>query len=85
VEVLAHDPMADPDEALRYYGISLQPFDALTGADAVVIAVAHRFYRSAGLPAILDLCTNGTPIILDLKSLFGPAKTGEKPFSYWRL
>ena len=44
VEVALHDPVADPAEARRVYGVELLPWDALPRAHAVVAAVAHRAF-----------------------------------------
>ena len=72
VEALVHDPLADAGEAQRYYGLQLLPLASLAGVDAVVVAVVHRYYRELGLAAISGLCTNGTPLIADLKAAFQP-------------
>jgi UDP-N-acetyl-D-glucosamine/UDP-N-acetyl-D-galactosamine dehydrogenase len=85
VEVLVHDPLADPGEALRYYGVTLKSLDALAGVDAVIVAVTHRHYETLGLPGILKLCPQGPPIVMDLKSLFDATQAKEKGVSYWRL
>ena len=42
VTVDVHDPVAAPDEAMHEYGVTLQPWDALPRADAIVAAVAHE-------------------------------------------
>ena len=44
--VHVHDPRADPAEARSEYGIELEPWEALPRADALILAVAHREYRS---------------------------------------
>src|SRR5215471_4308994 len=45
VTVHVHDPIADPAEALRQYGVQIKAWDALPRARAIVAAVAHREYR----------------------------------------
>ncbi len=55
VEVLVHDPVADPGDALRYYGTTIKPYEALAGVDAVIVAVAHRDYETLGLAGITKL------------------------------
>jgi UDP-N-acetyl-D-galactosamine dehydrogenase len=42
VEVLVHDPLVDAAEVRHEYGIELQPLEALTRLDGVVLAVPHR-------------------------------------------
>ena len=45
--VHVHDPVADPEEAQREYGVELEPWDALPRASAIVAAVAHREFRES--------------------------------------
>ena len=85
VQVAAHDPMADSGEARRYYGLDLVPLDRLQGADAVVVAVMHRAYMEMGLDGIKALCTNGTPIVVDVKGAFAPNQANQHDITYWRL
>ncbi|MGH8630954.1 MAG: UDP binding domain-containing protein, partial [Burkholderiales bacterium] len=42
VRVEVHDPVVDPAEARREYGIQLLPWEKLPVADAVILAVAHN-------------------------------------------
>src|SRR5690242_820627 len=46
LEVHVHDPIADPAEARREYGLEITPWEQLPRARAIVAAVAHREYRS---------------------------------------
>jgi UDP-N-acetyl-D-galactosamine dehydrogenase len=85
VQVLAHDPMADPHEAAHYYDIDLLPFERLPGVDAVVLAVIHKAYRTMGLQKILSLCTNGQPILVDVKGAFDAPSATKLKSVYWRL
>jgi UDP-N-acetyl-D-galactosamine dehydrogenase len=82
VQVLVHDPMADPGEALDYYGIHLAELEAMHGVDAVVLAVAHRAYLSMGTHGLADLC-GATPLVMDVKAALDPADTDG--VVYWRL
>jgi len=85
VEVLVHDPMADPDEAHDHCGLNLHTMADLSGADAVVLAVMHKEYRQMGLKGVAGLCTNGHPIVVDVKSLFAQADADRLGIAYWRL
>jgi UDP-N-acetyl-D-galactosamine dehydrogenase len=85
VKVLAHDPLADPDEAQTHLGLQLVPWERLEGVDAVVVAVAHQQYAQKGLSGIAALCTNGLPLILDLKGLFSQSDRSTVDMAYWRL
>jgi hypothetical protein len=51
----------------------------------VVLAVMHKAYQAMGLAGITGLCTNGRPIIVDVKSVLSPQEAHEQGVSYWRL
>jgi len=70
LEVLVHDPFADPAEAREYYHVDLVDFDDLSGVDIVVVAVLHNFYRDQGLAGIARLCAGNPAIVVDVKSAF---------------
>jgi UDP-N-acetyl-D-glucosamine/UDP-N-acetyl-D-galactosamine dehydrogenase len=85
MNVVVHDPIADPDEAMAYYGIALQPLEALGRVDAVIVAVIHDAYKSMGLSRMARLCYDGCPIVIDIKSAFDPEVAGRDEIRYWRL
>ncbi len=85
IEVLVHDPLADSREAKQYYGLDLVSMDALAGVDAVVLAVLHNEYDQMGLANIAGLCTNGRPIVVDVKSAFDETQARKLNIAYWQL
>ncbi|KQC06840.1 MAG: GDP-mannose dehydrogenase [Smithella sp. SDB] len=85
VEVLVHDPLADPYEARHHYNIELTSLNKIKNVDAVILAVAHNNYKEMGLPLIAGLCRKNFPILLDIKSVFDPAKAKSSGINYWRL
>jgi UDP-N-acetyl-D-galactosamine dehydrogenase len=85
VNVLVHDPMADPAEVDHYYGLTMTPFQDIQGVDAVIVAVAHQDYVNFGLAGIADLCRSGQPIIVDVKAIFDPEAARKLGIRYWRL
>jgi UDP-N-acetyl-D-galactosamine dehydrogenase len=70
IAVSVHDPLADPEEANRYYGIPLHTLEELDGSEAVIVAVMHRQYRELGLKRIAALCAGRPALLLDVKSGF---------------
>jgi UDP-N-acetyl-D-glucosamine/UDP-N-acetyl-D-galactosamine dehydrogenase len=82
VDVQVQDPHADPAAALEEYGITLQ--QDLAPADAVILAVAHDSYRTAGWPLITRLLQDGRGLVMDIK---GALEVAEKPtdIELWRL
>jgi UDP-N-acetyl-D-galactosamine dehydrogenase len=82
MSVQVQDPLADPVAALEEYGVTLQ--QDLAPADAVVLAVPHDSYRTAGWPLITRLLQDGRGLVLDVK---GALEAAEKPadIELWRL
>ncbi len=84
-QVAVHDPLADPAEAHREYGITLTPWGQLPRqADAVVVAVSHQHYLAMGAEGLLaNLKQDG--IFIDVKSAFDPGVIAGHGFRLWRL
>jgi UDP-N-acetyl-D-galactosamine dehydrogenase len=85
IEVLVHDPLADPDEASTYYGVELKTMEQLHGVDAIVLAVSHRPYKDMGLVRLADLCSGDRAVMVDVKSAFDPELAKKEGITYWRL
>ncbi len=86
IDVVVHDPLADPDEAKHYYGVDLNSLEALQGVDALVMAVAHKSYRDMGLVGLSGFCNKAHhPIIIDVKSAFDLKMAAQEGIIYWRL
>jgi UDP-N-acetyl-D-galactosamine dehydrogenase len=85
VDVLVHDPLADPVAARFHYGVELMSLNDIHDVDAVVLAVAHRAYKDMGLTQIAALCRKDCPILIDIKALFEPEKAHSLGIHYWRL
>jgi len=83
--VSVHDPLAEQDEAMREYGITLTPWERLPSeADAIVAAVNHRDYQSLGHDAILARLKPGG-VFVDVKSSFNAGVIRGAGFVLWRL
>jgi UDP-N-acetyl-D-galactosamine dehydrogenase len=76
------DPLADPAAARREYGIALSPEAALTGLDALVVAVNHAEYLAD--PAALVARVRSGGILVDVKSALERAGMPEE-LVYWSL
>ena len=82
--VQVQDLLALPEEVANEYGLTLTPFDALTPADAVIFAVAHKDYVDGGWPMIAKLLKGGQGVVLDVKSRLDRAQK-PKEIDLWRL
>jgi len=84
VNVQVHDPLADAEEAMREYGVALQPLGRLVPAAAVVVAVAHEPFRAVGPERLRPLVT-ANPVLIDVKSIYSRHVFEEAGFRVWRL
>jgi UDP-N-acetyl-D-galactosamine dehydrogenase len=85
LNVVVHDPIADPVEAKHEYGIDLTPWDQLPkGVSAVVSAVSHREYLQMPLANILSLLKT-TGVFTDIKSAFDQVTIEKAGHTVWRL
>lgn len=84
VDILVHDPMADNNKAVKYYNVTLSPWDDMKDLDAVILAVGHNFYRDASVETYADkLIHRGC--LVDVKSILDVEETKKKGLNYWRL
>ena len=84
-EVYVHDPLAEAEQALHEYGITLREWHQLPqNADAIVAAVSHAKYTTqpvANLLAPLKRCG----VFIDIKSAYMPEAITATGAYLWRL
>ena len=84
-EVYVHDPLAEVEQALHEYGITLREWHQLPqNADAIVAAVSHAKYTTqpvANLLAPLKRCG----VFIDIKSAYMPEAITDTGAYLWRL
>jgi UDP-N-acetyl-D-galactosamine dehydrogenase len=83
-QVLVHDPLASPIAAQEEYGVSLLPWEDIHNVDAVVLAVAHQFYRALSLRTLRH-CFAKNPLLVDVKSIFSKYDCEQAGIHVWRL
>jgi UDP-N-acetyl-D-galactosamine dehydrogenase len=84
VEVHVHDPLAAAEDAQHEYGITLETWEALPRADAIVAAVSHKSLLAKSLTELQSKLTeNGC--FVDVKSHFDQKSLREAGISVWRL
>lgn len=84
VEVIVHDALADNEEAMREYGVSLTNWESIKPVDLLVIAVAHLAYCEKNLDDILKI-VKPKGVIIDVKSILPKDKVKALGFNLWRL
>lgn len=84
-EVSVHDPLAESNEAVHEYGITLTEWNALPKqADAIVAAVSHTEYTSKPVSELLAKLKPGG-VFIDIKSAYQPESIGAAGYKLWRL
>ena len=81
------DPLADPAEVKKLYGIHLTSYQKTENLDAIVLAVAHREFLEIEVSDLLDryrLSQKDKRVFLDVKGVFD-RKTMNEHCIYWRL
>jgi UDP-N-acetyl-D-galactosamine dehydrogenase len=83
-DVHVHDPVANPEEAVHEYGVTLTPWERLPRAHAVVAAVAHREYGARPVEELVAKLEPGG-LFVDVKCKADAAALREHGVSVWRL
>ncbi|XPV78010.1 MAG: nucleotide sugar dehydrogenase [Desulfovibrio sp.] len=86
LEVVLHDAMADPEEAMDEYGVTLKSLEDMQGVDALVLTVSHDRYRELSLEQIRQwFRAPEHALIMDVKCFFDTDACKEAGIDLWRL
>ena len=85
MQVVVSDPVADPAEVQREYGLTLGPIDAQNPVDVLVVAVGHSQYRALTPEDLRSLCRGQRPILADVKSLYDRHAAAAAGLTVFRL
>jgi UDP-N-acetyl-D-galactosamine dehydrogenase len=83
IAALVADPLADPAEAKREYGVELAPREGLTKLDGLILAVPHRVLGEAGWDKLFAMVTLDG-VFIDVKSAVARDKV-PSGIHYWSL
>jgi UDP-N-acetyl-D-galactosamine dehydrogenase len=82
--VHVHDPVADPEEAMHEYGVTLKKWEELPVSQAIIAAVSHKPFLDTPLETLLaKLGKNG--VFSDVKSAYDQAALTRSGAVVWRL
>ncbi len=83
--VSVHDPLAESEDAMHEYGVSITAWDELpVDADAIVLAVGHEKYLAKTSETLLSKLKPGGSVI-DVKSALDRGEVAEAGYRLWRL
>lgn len=85
VEVLVTDPVADPNEIRRAYGLETCDLRSIHAVDAAVLAVAHDAYRDLTVADLSSLYREGCCVLMDVKGILNPSDFVSADYLYRRL
>src|SRR5271155_1701675 len=77
------DPLADPAEAKREYGVEMAALDQFTKLDGLILAVPHRVLGDAGWDKLFAMVTSDG-VFIDVKSAVARDKV-PSGIHYWSL
>ena len=85
LQVMVHDPLAEPEEAVAEYGLRLLPWERIRQVDGIVLAVPHRHYIQMDLQEFLKpLRRQRNSAVVDVKGVLDPHML-PGTIKYWRL
>ncbi len=84
IDTIIHDPMVNPDEALKHVGVTLTPASEFKNLAALIIAVPHKEYKEQPLEYFTQTLTKGG-CLLDVKSMLGTDTIEDPDINFWRL
>lgn len=86
VELIAHDPEADPEDVQREFEIELADESKLKELDCIIFAVPHQAYKDKyTLEHLLPLYRSDKRVLIDIKSIFDRQACEDAGILYWSL
>ncbi|MBI3372847.1 MAG: nucleotide sugar dehydrogenase [Betaproteobacteria bacterium] len=82
--VHVHDPVADPQEAVREYGVRLTSWDELPRSNAIIGAVAHKAFLNRAAGKFAELLSPGG-LFVDVKCIVDVVALRALGITTWRL
>jgi UDP-N-acetyl-D-galactosamine dehydrogenase len=79
------DPLADPEETQKEYGVNLKTMTEIHDADCLVFAVAHDVFRNLSESEIKRAFGSGENVVIDVKGIVDKKRMMEQGYRYWSL
>lgn len=88
IEPIICDPVADKEDAEKFYNIKLHDIEDLNNLDCLIIAVAHKEFKELSVD-VIDKMFKDVPVknkvIVDIKGIQDRKKMTSIGYKYWRL
>ena len=85
INTIVSDEVAQPEECWKAYQIRLEKLKNISEVDCVVVAVAHSAYEKLTPDGIAGWFSDGTKVIIDIKSILNKANWQNAGYRYWNL
>ncbi|MBR7019903.1 MAG: nucleotide sugar dehydrogenase [Lachnospiraceae bacterium] len=88
IEPTVVDPWASERDAMHEYGVKLTKLEDVSGADCVIVAVAHNEFKAMSLDEIKKLFRDGADsekVLIDVKGLYKVDELKKSGMLWWRL
>lgn len=82
--VYYYDPIANPEEVEKEYGVKLSSWEEIPEVSGIIIAVAHDQFKSLNSSDYQNKLT-GNGILMDLKAVLDKKEFEKQNISIWRL
>lgn len=79
------DPVVNPEEAYREYGLSLSSLSELRDIDAIVLAVGHEEFKNIELEELSKYYMDRNKILIDVKAIKNKSEAIQQGYLYWSL
>lgn len=86
MEVKVYDPVADENDAVKFYGVDMITEEELKDFDCIVVAVNHKVFTKFSIDELKAMENNkGDKVLIDIKGIYSSGEAKESGFTYWRL
>lgn len=88
IEPIICDPVADKEDAEKFYNIKLHDIEDLNNLDCLIIAVAHKEFKDLTTEEIENMFKDGpvkNKVIVDIKGIKNRKEMLSIGYKYWRL
>lgn len=87
IDPLVYEPVANNEEIRAFYGLECVEKDDLSDLDAIVVAVGHEAFLSAGVDSWKSAYADRAdkPVFFDVKGIYSKDIFQAAGFDYWRL
>ena len=88
IEPIICDPVADKEDAEKFYNIKLHDIEDLNNLDCLIIAVAHKDFKELSVDVIDKMFKDVSvknKVVVDIKGILDRKEMTSIGYKYWRL